>query len=277
MNKMRPLFACCMMIFFLSSCIRYAYYQSPLQANTQAYKAIPLHQEGVAAATYASGAFTGGGANDQLRDGLWAFLGGLHRSHNFGHFQAYYGLTGSLGTYHVKAIAQNPEPSSYNNRNLNDSLIRQMAGNKFFGTWGANAGINVVLPFENGGEWRVVGGEVSWNNEFGDYLRFRQKLPDTAANLIDRNRQYLTLSLSTDVIFPVNNGSIGFKFSFSGTPRTINGHNRDRSPTTYSPAYFSQTIHVTKKNVTGYLQWNLGTKAANMQFGANVRLGNYRK
>jgi len=272
MNKMKPLFACCLVIFLLSSCTRYAYYQSPLQANTQGYKAIPLHQEGVASATYASGGFTAGGANELLSDGVWAFLGGLHRSHNFGHFQAYYGLTGSLGSYTVKEVTQS-ESNVYFNRNLNDSLISQLAGHKFFGTWGANAGINLVLPFDNGGEWRAVGGEVSWNNEFGDYLRFRQKLPDTAANLIDRNRQYFTLSLTTDLILPIKDGSVGFKFSFSGSPRTFNGYNKNRIPTTYSPAYFSQTYHVTKNMVTGYLQLNTGTKAMNIQLGANVRLG----
>jgi hypothetical protein len=275
MDKMRPLIALCFLIFLVSSCTRYAYYQNPMHTNTNGYKAVPLHSEGIKTATYAEGALTFGGANDHLSDGFSALLGGIHRSHNFGHFQAYYGLTGALGSYKVADVHQTNSSgrNTYFNHSLNDSLINSMAGHKFFGSWGANGGINVVWPFDNGIEWRVLGAEVSWNNEFGNYQRFREKLPDTAANMIDHHRQFLTIGISTSIAFPTSHGSAGFKWAIAGSPRIVKGYDKEGVPADYSSSYFSQTFHITNQRITAYVQWNIGFKAMGMQLGSNVYLG----
>src|SRR5450432_3183904 len=87
--------------FFFSSCISTAYFYSPANASSVPYHAIPLKSDSLKGATYASSFFTLGGANDGWRDGVYAFQGRIHRSNNFGNFQAYHGANLSLGTYHI--------------------------------------------------------------------------------------------------------------------------------------------------------------------------------
>ncbi|WP_315816080.1 hypothetical protein [Paraflavitalea speifideaquila] len=151
---MKQLFITCfLVIVILSSCTRYAYFQHPMHTNTNAYKTIPTKGEHIASATFASGSITTGGANDDHRDGFTAFLGSVYRSHNLGHFQAWYGVSGALGRYKVTSVTNDRD--QYRNDNMNDSLINARQGGKFFGSWGAMGGINVVIPFTmavNGGQ-----------------------------------------------------------------------------------------------------------------------------
>lgn len=268
---MRKLVTFILLMILLTGCTRYAYFQSPLHTNTNSYKAIPTNRDKTPSAVYASGAITTGGANDNNRDGFTALIGSLHRSHNWGHFQAYYGLSGTLGRYKVDSVSNGT--SLYRNNSMNDSLINARSGSKFFGSWGMVSGINFVWPFRGGGEWRVIGTELSWNQEFGKYLDFRQQLPDRAANLIDKNRRFLTIGVSTDLLLPITNGYLGVKMGGVFNPRSLKGYNKEGFPTTYSSSYFSNTFHLTLSRVTGFLQMNFGTYAVGLQLGANLRLG----
>src|SRR4029079_15802275 len=97
------------------------------------------------------------------------------------------------------------------NSNLNDSLINLHAGNNFFGSVGFVGGVDFVAPFDNGGEWRIVGVEDCWQQDFGKYLSFRKGLPDPAANIISRYDQYTTISLGTEVLLKTKRGAMGYK------------------------------------------------------------------
>src|SRR5688572_28921373 len=86
--------------FLLGGCKQYAYYQSPFHATTSTYKVMPVKGDSTAA-TFASGALFTGGVGDKLRDGYWGLNGNLYRSHSFGVWRGFYGLTGSAGRYRV--------------------------------------------------------------------------------------------------------------------------------------------------------------------------------
>lgn len=274
---MRKIIPFTILITVLTGCRQYAFYQSPLHANTNSYKAIPLQKENIPVANYASLNFMAGGVNDTWHDDTYSFTGAFHRSHNFSILQAYYGGNIVLGNYRVRSYDPVDPLSNYNSRAFNDSAINTYAGNKFFGAWGVAGGINAVVPLgRRGGEWRVLGTELSFNSEFGEYLHFRRKLPAGAANIVDRKSAYCTVGFFTELIARFRDGnSLGYKWALVTSTRKL----RDDQYAVYYdpylgflPIYFSQTYHLTLRNTTLYVQWNMGSYAANLQTGFNIRL-----
>lgn len=263
-------------LFFFSSCITHAYFLSPSNAMTDPYHAIPLKSDSLKSITYLSGIFTAGGANNDWRDGLYSFQGRIHRSHNFGNFQAYYGANLSVGTYHVA------EYYRYSYSYPSDSLYNHvLSTNNFFGMYGFNGGINAVVPFSNGGgEWRAIGIETSLQKEFGNYYDFRKNLPDSSADIIFRKNVTGTVGICTDIVTKSRRGiEFGYKaaFGFMLNPQSDYVHiynANELSPVTY----FSQTLHLTRDNITGFIQLNFSNNyAGNMQFGINYMLGRNKK
>lgn len=189
-------------IVFFSGCATPSYYLSPLNSNSNYYKPIPLHSDSLKTATYASGSFLGGGSNFGWKDGVTAFQGNIHRSNNFGKFQAFYGAGFTLGKYGVKQKIitkyQNDTGGTYYNRY--DTILNIPAAGKFFGAVGFSGGINYVVPFKDGGEWRI-GIETAINKEFGNYLSFRKTLPDSLLNIVEKSNWTKTLGGYIDFIF----------------------------------------------------------------------------
>jgi hypothetical protein len=273
----RSFFLFGIVVILLTGCgPQYAYFQSPFHANTSGYKTIPLQKDSVRSAIYASGIVSATGVNYRQRDGVYAFHGSIYRSHSTRHFQGYYGLTGSLGAYQVNEYKpQHPDSRGFfknYNYNLNDSLINTMAGGKFFGGWGATGGFNFVAPFHKS-EWRFLGVEAAWQQEFGSYLSFRNKLPDTAANLNSRFSNNLTLGLNSEIVFYRKYGSGGFKFSFIWFTHPLTLYDKDRKSRSTRSGYEAITFHRTHKHVTGFMQIHWGNYAFGTQLGMNYRLG----
>lgn len=254
-------------MILLSSCTQYAYYQSPFQANTASYKAMPLYSDSIRSAVYASGAFITGGANSRYRDGLNAGVLNVYRSHTSQYLQAFYGFTGIAGNYHVE-----PYTGNVHNRNLDTADINRGAGGYFWGGWGISGGISAKVPF-NKHEWRL-GSELSWQRESGKLLDLRKQLPDSAANLIERRKNYMTLSFGSDWVFHIYDGAIGYKIAYVMALSRLRGFDSEKNPFFRVPGYLSQTFHVTIRRITGYTQFNFGTYAMNFQFGLNYRLMN---
>ncbi|MFT3827748.1 MAG: hypothetical protein QM731_27770 [Chitinophagaceae bacterium] len=246
-----------------------------MSANVNGYRSIPMKSEEKKSAIYASGAFTTGGANEDLRDGFSAGLVTVHQSHNFGPFQGYYGVMGMLGRYKVDDYGTQSSTERYRNSNLDVPLINSMAGRKTFGSWGAVGGLNAVVPFGRKHEWRILGAEFSWNREFGDYLDFRTKLPDSAANIIDRNRDHMSIAITSDLVFHLRNGSVGYKASVALGTRRLTEYDKDRARSRYQPGCVSNTFHITIQKFTGFWQFNVGDHSLGMQLGLNYRLGRY--
>lgn len=276
--KLTAILNLAVIILCLTSCsVPYAYFQSPLHGNTAAYRSIPLKSDSIKSATYISGAAIVGGANQHLRDGLLGFVGSIYQSHQFGYFDAYYGLTTTLGSYSIAKY----DTSNYRinglfapryNDNLEPKTINDLGGNKFFGGAGAIGGVSAVLPFEKGGEWRIIQIEGNWQTEFGNYRQFRTKLPDTAANIIFRGTNYLTISIGTDFVFKTRRGSFGFKNAFVTATRSETDYYSRAIYHSRTPGYFSQTYHFTTKRITGFYQLNYGNHSFGMQTGVNYKL-----
>jgi hypothetical protein len=252
-------------------CKESAYFQSPFQSNANTYKAMPRPgHDGAKTATYASGTFSFGGANHRWRDGVLSLTGSLHRGHAFGNFRAFYGVDGALGGYKVRPL--HPGSGHFDEAYPNDSLINVRSGRKFFGGVGASGGIYLTHPFNNGGEWRIIGTELSWMNEFGNYHSFRKNLPDTAANLISRHRNFVTVGFHTDIDLKTRDGSIGLKLGavLSTRKQTVTHNYGSTSP--INPGYFSMTWHYSYGRTTSYWQTNIGTWTFMSMFGLNYRL-----
>lgn len=256
-------------VLFFAGCSSTSYYQSPLHANTNGYKSIPLQRDSTSNAIYGTAMISGGAANDNLRDGLRGFTVELHRAHNLGRFQAYYGITGTTGRYRVDSTHN--EKGGYFNRALDTALINSNTGSKRFSSLGGFAAVNYVLP-TSFGEWRVAGVELAWQREFGDYLKFRRMLPDTASNMIDKRKSFFTVGVSTDVLFATNNGSFGLKFAFITNPTGVNGYDVDRNVYQYTSSHFASTIHAEFNRFNAFTQLNIGDHAVTFIGGGGYRL-----
>lgn len=257
-----------------ASCTQQAYYQSPTHGNTNGYKAMPLKTDNSGPALYADLSLMTGWANDNLKDNLVGLSGGFHRAHAFGDFQAFYGSNAVFGRYQVKAFyPQFGDIFWYVNGNLNDSLINSLSGPKNFASIGLFGGINLVRPFLNGSEWRVIGAELAWQSEWGSYSDFRNKLPVTAANVNDYNQNYATISLTSDIIIKLKKEeTIGYKAALGFPTRRLTYYNTASQPSKVLPYNFSQTLHIGFKKTTLHAQVNFGYYIFNMQMGLSYRL-----
>ncbi len=259
-------------VIILVGCRIPAYYMSPFNSTTNYYHAIPMQSDSIKTATYATGLFTAGGSNYFWRDGVSAFNGSLHQSRNFGKFQAFYGANLTLGNYHVKEY-YGTNAELFRTAPI-DTLIHIAGGNNFFGSCGFNGGINYVIPSKNGKfEWRI-GLETSIQHEFGAYLSFRKSLPDTAVDIVEKSNWTKTLGGYFDFNWKSRTGIIvGYKVALDGVLVSHATYVGNQSQ--FAPAYFSQTIHITKNPVTYFTQLNIGSYAANVQFGVNFMLGKH--
>jgi hypothetical protein len=266
----------------LSGCIpRQSYLLSPQNASSMVYHVIPMKVDSMPSAIYVNGVFSTGQANDRGTDHVFLFQGGVHRSHNFGNFQAFYGGSLTMGSY---LLAEFYKPNRDDLGNLVypyqfDSLNHMPASNNFFGSYGFSGGINIVATHQHlkknrHSEWRIVGIETSMQNEFGKYADLRSKLPDSAANAIYRKRFSAYLGLYTEWLWSNQQlTEFGVKISVGEDLSPGSCYGRYYSSMSLPLYTLSFNYHITKQKFTGYVQGNFGTYASNIQFGLSYRLG----
>jgi hypothetical protein len=252
--------------------VPHSYYLSLLDLNSHYYHTIPMVADSKKSAVYISGAYTKGGSNYNLRDDLFGFHGNIHRSQDLGHFQTYYGLGLILGSYMVSPYdSYFSSPPDYRN----DTVFRIGASNHFWGSLGFNGGINLVVPFRSG-EWRIIGLETSLQYEFGDYLNFRKSLKDSAVDILATNHGTKTLGISTEFLRRSKKGvEFGYKLSFGAS--FVSGATYQGDSSRNTPVYFSNTFHLTRERVTGFVQFNIGTHCDSFQMGLNFRRGKNKR
>ena len=159
---------------------------------------------------------------------------------------------------------------------MDSVAINERSGNKTFGGYGVSGGINLVLPF-GGSEFRFPGISFSLRQEFGDYLRFRKGLPDSAANTIFRKSLTGMLGVSLEAAFRTRFGMIGYKVQGGGNILNPASAYSGNLTGNYGMWFLSQSLSITVKQVTGYYQLNIGNHVASLQLGAIYRLGPRRK
>lgn len=213
-----------------------------------------------------------GSANDGAIDKTFIGQVNISRSHNFGSFQAFYSGNFSLGNYHVRADSINRDYSYHDY-----AIIDRQAGNKLVAGAGIDAGINYVLTMR-GGEWRI-GMETSAQNDYGGYYNFRKNLPDSAADIIIRNRLYATIGGYTELIGNIEDVGIGLKMSIgTALGRRYNNAYKyygillTEHELTYNYVNFNFNVTV-QKRYTAYMQANFASKGSAGVLGFNYRLG----
>lgn len=254
-----------------SSCYRYAYYQHPRHTQTMPYREIPLQSEHRPVAVYAATALSRGESNEWLSDGHWTFTGSGHLSLQRKYLQGFAAVELSTGDYFVRP-PDDYTGSYYDNLNWDPDFIRPRAGHKNFGAWGLHMGINGVIPFAKGGEWRFLGVEYNRQQEWGQYLKFRQSLPVTAANLIDPSAIYQTIGFSSDIISKTRRGSVGYKFGLVLSLNPLTYYDNYRVPRREQPGAWIQTLHLNIDRFTWYVQLNTGYRAYSLLTGLSYRL-----
>lgn len=252
-------------ILILQSCsTTYQNYVSPLESASYHYHDIPLQSDSIKTAIYLSGVLSLG-SSMASNDFFYSFQGAIHRSHNLGIIQTYYGAGLSAGSYHFDQF------SSYTYPGIN----YQRTSPKFFASCGLNAGINLVLNFGSF-EWRAIGLEGSACNEFGEFLNFRKNAPDSTTSVRETNNLTKSIGGTTEFLWRRKRGGVfGYKMAIGGffiADRNFRGiENYEK------PMYFSNTFHLTKDNVTAFWQFNFGSYISAFQMGVNYRLGNKKK
>src|SRR3990170_4520516 len=256
MNFLKSLSGSVIVLVLLNGCsVRNAYFFSPFNGTASAYHTTPLQSDSVKDALYGSLLLGLGGANDRLIDEVSVFQSSIYRSHARDNCQFFYGTDLAFGNYAVSRY----DTGLYNSFNpLNAKLINENAGNKFFGAVGLNAGVNYTIQFRQRHEWRI-GTESSYKYEFGDYMRFRNKIPDSAVTGIHHTNHYFTLALYSELAFKFRNGSIGFKISV-GTPlgreyKTLKT-DADHKLGDFEFAYIAPAFQYTNRRWTGFVQLN---------------------
>lgn len=267
---MRKVYLAFLPATLLWSCTPPAYYMSPYNSNATYYHASPLHADSVKTASYATGVFTFGGADDGWRDRVLMLQGDAGQARNFGSFGAFYGAGFSLGNYHVKAYNRNVYNGS------GSSIVFSIpTSTRFFSSYGFNGALHYVIPYRRGtGECRL-GIETSAQHEFGNYLSFRKSLPDSVIDLLETARWTKVLGGYFDFTGKGRHGEVtGYKLAIGGS-FVAKGKTYLSSSTGSqdAPWYISQTAHFTNGPATYFWQLNLGLHVGSLQFGVNYRLG----
>jgi hypothetical protein len=239
---------------------------------------MPQLSENTRTGNYLNGNFAIGGAN-RGKDNVFNFKGEFYRAHAFGIFEAYYGAELALGSYTV-AKQQPLLPTSQDSIIIN--TLNKNIGNKFFGGYGFNGGISIIVPVSYGrGEWRVVGIETSLKNEFGQYLQFRKQLPDSVATANMNYSFFPTIGFASEFISNGKKGSIGYKVATGWCLRNENAHYKPDVTSIVLPAsshYFSQTLFYTfLSGSTLSIQLTGGSHAFFMNTGFIYRMQGKRK
>ena len=261
-------------VFILTSCAHENYFLNPFHSNSNYYHSLPLRSDSTKSANYLHAGFSIAGA-DLARDNVFTFNSEYYRTHTFGLFEAYYGADFSLGYYEV--MKRQPF-ISYTSDSTIIKTINARSGKKFFGGYGANAGIAFVLPFGRG-EWRILGIESAIRNEFGEYIKFRKGLPDSIATANMNSTFFPTIGISTEFIGRGRKSSIGYKIALGTSLKKENINYKSKYDYIYLgeeyPVYFSQTLSYTRKGKwCVYYQLNFASYTILAQTGFIYQLGN---
>ncbi|CAN5740658.1 hypothetical protein BH10BAC2_BH10BAC2_45590 [soil metagenome] len=163
------------------------------------------------------------------------------------------------------------------NPDFDTAVINKNAGDKFFGSANLGAGINIAIPMGNFGEWRILGITGSLQNEFGQYLQFRQNLEKNNVHVtgLIASNILATTGISSELAFATKTGSFSFHTqlnfllgkSYFYTDYGTEGQIQDKRYT-----YVSNSFALTVHRFTGFAQVNTGRHMSNFGMGINYSL-----
>jgi hypothetical protein len=262
--KKYPLFLIIFIGFLFASCaVSHSYYQSPLDVNVNSYHVVPLRSDSIKTALYGSANFLAGASNYQGRDNLMGFQANIYQSHSLGLINAFYGAGFSKGSYHV---------AEYYGTKSNDTTYHISKSSQSFGALGFNGGMSFALPGPRGrGEFRI-GFETAVYKEFGQYLNYRQALPDSVADIIATSGWTKTIGGTMEFVSKSRRSGTVFSYKAAIGGSFVSADNYRGSQSADVPFYFSNTLQLTKHKVTGFAQLNFGKHQSSFQMGFAYRL-----
>jgi hypothetical protein len=194
-------------------------YGSPLSKRKQMYMPKPMSSDTVKTANYVSaGVSKDNGIDQNFSDDLISGLLIYNRSQTFTNFSY------SVGGYGFAGLYQNNVTTS----GLSDS--KTQVGSAYFKSNGFYSyGLQTSACFVtmlNKTELRLIGLELSYNNEFGDYLRYRKTASQQPYIYTDKFSENFNVGLSTELIFHAQQdleNQFGFRFYLG---ETLGNHNQ---------------------------------------------------
>ncbi|KIC94947.1 hypothetical protein OI18_08590 [Flavihumibacter solisilvae] len=210
------------------------------------------------------------GANDQLTDYVFVGQAKWHYSMKIANnVQGFIGAQFSAGTYEVRPIRESEGELPYY---VDIPKINNASGIKYTGAAGLNGGFAFVVPMGSRHEWRIFGVEGSVSREFGDYMQFREMMPDSIVTFVDKGEWPATLGGFTEWVFRPSNPKVrlGFQLGWGTGINRLVSHTEEYRY--LRPRYFYQTFHFTRDNVTTYFSGRFGNYFAGFQFGLSFRL-----
>jgi|SRR5579871_5313254 len=255
--------------FLYASCsVSHSYYQSPLDVNVNSYHVVPLRSDSIKSAVYGSANFLAGASNYQGRDNLMGFQANIYQSHSLGLVNAFYGAGFTKGSYHVGEY--------YGVKSNSDTSYYISKSSQSFGAYGLNGGMSFALPGPRGrGEFRI-GFETALYKEFGQYLNYRQSLPDSVADIIATSGWTKTIGGTMEFVSKSRRSGNVFSYKAAIGGSFVSADSYRGSESADVPFYFSNTLQLTIHNVTGFAQLNFGKHESSFQMGFAYRFAKKR-
>ncbi len=240
MTKFKTTALLCSLAFLLSSCL--FKYRGPVTSyngpaffdNDISYQPKPISADSLHHGTYVSATIINaqGAAND--KDNLSAGQLNLGMAYTLKHFNFAYGAFGALGDYHNGTV---PDTQAH------------YFNNKSIGFVGSRASIDYYVTLGRV-DIRIIGLEVAYSHEFGDYAAFRKQVYGQPYFFTNTRTDLFTWGGSTEVAWYGRDPSFQYGFRlFVGQTNSNLGkfsYDYDEYPQTFSGslAYFMQIKNV---------------------------------
>lgn len=233
MNKIYAITLLAAMIF-LSACSDH-FYAPALYNNNSSYQAKPMSTDSTKSANYITGGL-GLGSGIDLKDNTYIGQLSLDHANTFDNFNMAYGVFGFAGSYENTSIKQ---------------IEPQYFSTKFFAGLGGKASVNFFVPLNDKMDFRIIGIDLSYSNEFGDYADFRKSVRTVDGFHTDINNNLFSGGLTSEIAWRGRNnpeihyavkGYIGKTFGDHDFNDYTNSYynNSEYNNLNYSASFFMQ-------------------------------------
>ncbi|WP_143822084.1 hypothetical protein [Mucilaginibacter pedocola] len=207
MKNLYTLFAIVVAVAALSSCTT-RYYAPGLYQNDVQFMIKPHSKDSVKTRIYASGTYLAqSGANGQGSSGSGML--NVYQSRTIPHFNFSYGVMGYTGVYSVSEL------------NTSGTNAQNVIVNKTFSGYGFNGSTSFYLSTKKT-DFRIIGVDLSYTHEGGDYLAFRKAQVGQPNVRSAAQPQLFSYGIFTEFIVRPNDATnFGFKFFTNHTAGNI--------------------------------------------------------
>jgi len=167
--------------FLLPACSRF--YAPVLYNNNASYQPKPMSTDEVKSANYVSEGLEWAPGLD-FYDNIYMGQLSIDRANTFKFITVAYGAFGYAGAYQNTSIQQG-DPNYFSSRS--------------FAGYGGRAAASFFIPLNERVDFRLIGVELNYSNEFGDYSDFRKASRQYSGFHTDINNQLLSAGLTTEV------------------------------------------------------------------------------